>query len=64
MDLQQELLDRLLFAKRIIRETPVVRLSHEKVDLYAKLEFMNGIGSIKDRPALWILRTPTWTNSW
>jgi len=56
MDLQQELLDRLLFAKRIIRETPVVRLSHEKVDLYAKLEFMNGIGSIKDRPALWILQ--------
>jgi cysteine synthase len=53
---QQELLDRLILAQGIVRETPVIRLRHRKLELYAKLEFMNGVGSIKDRPALWILK--------
>lgn len=53
---QHDLVERLIFAERIVRDTPVVPLSHPKVDLYTKLEFMNGVGSIKDRPALWVLK--------
>jgi 2,3-diaminopropionate biosynthesis protein SbnA len=53
---QHRLFERLIFAERIVRDTPVVPLSHPTVDLYTKLEFMNGVGSIKDRPALWVLK--------
>ena len=52
----QELVERLAFAQRLVFETPIVRLDHEPVDLYAKLEFLNGVGSIKDRPAFWMLK--------
>jgi cysteine synthase A len=56
---QPALLDRLGRIAKVIRETPVVRLKDpavEGIDLYAKLEFFNGVGSIKDRPAFWILK--------
>ena len=56
---QPALLDRLGSIAKVIRETPVVRLKEpavEGIDLYAKLEFFNGVGSIKDRPAFWILK--------
>ncbi|HZE24999.1 MAG TPA: 2,3-diaminopropionate biosynthesis protein SbnA [Blattabacteriaceae bacterium] len=56
MHAQHRLFERLSFAERIIRDTPVVPLSHPIVDLYTKLEYMNGVGSIKDRPALWVLK--------
>ena len=56
MGSRQDLLDRLVFAERMIRETPVIRLPHKSLELYAKLEFLNGVGSIKDRPAFWILK--------
>lgn len=36
--------------------TPVVSLEHERVDLYAKLEFATPTGSVKDRSAYWILK--------
>ena len=52
----QELLRRLAVAATLLRETPIIRLEHEPVDLYAKLEFLNGVGSIKDRPAFWMLK--------
>jgi N-(2-amino-2-carboxyethyl)-L-glutamate synthase len=55
MDLKQQLIDRLTLARKIIRETPIIQLPDDHIDLFAKLEFMNGVGSIKDRPALWIL---------
>ena len=51
-----QLVERLRCAERIIRETPVVELGDDRVVLFAKLEFHNGIGSIKDRPAYWILK--------
>lgn len=41
----------------LIRETPVVRLEHDELELYAKLEHANPVGSIKDRPAYWILKS-------
>ena len=53
---QSDLLERLTLAEQILRETPIVPLFHPRVDLYTKLEFMNGVGSIKDRPALWVLK--------
>src|SRR6476659_1541438 len=56
MDLRQHLLSRLALATNIIRETPTIRLLHKKIDLFTKLEYTNGIGSIKDRPAFWILK--------
>lgn len=51
-----ELIGRLAVVQRIIRETPTVRLEDPLLDLHAKLEYMNGVGSVKDRPALWILK--------
>ncbi len=53
---QRELLERLALTQRIIRETPVIRLDHDRLELHAKLENTNGIGTIKDRPAMWILK--------
>jgi N-(2-amino-2-carboxyethyl)-L-glutamate synthase len=40
----------------ILRPTPHVPLEMPGVDLFAKLEYVNPIGSIKDRPAFWILK--------
>ena len=50
------LVERLYVAQRLVRETPIVQLDGEPFDLYAKLEFLNGVGSIKDKPAFWILK--------
>jgi cysteine synthase len=44
-----QLVERLRCAERIIRETPVVELRDDRVVLFAKLEFHNGIGSIKEK---------------
>jgi len=51
-----DLFERLDLVQRIVRETPTIRLEDNVLELYAKLEYMNGVGSIKDRPALWILK--------
>jgi N-(2-amino-2-carboxyethyl)-L-glutamate synthase len=51
-----DLLRRLAFVEQVIRETPVIRLETRDIELHAKLEYMNGVGSVKDRPALWILK--------
>ncbi len=40
----------------VLRKTPIVRLEEANVNLFAKLEFCNAVGSLKDRPALWILK--------
>lgn len=56
MKSRKQLLERLFLAGKIIRETPIIQLASGQIDLYTKLEFMNGIGSIKDRPAYWILK--------
>lgn len=56
MEDRQTLTRRLALAQGILRETPIIRLDEERIDLYAKLEFLNGVGSIKDRPAFWILK--------
>ncbi|MHB8270104.1 2,3-diaminopropionate biosynthesis protein SbnA [Bradyrhizobium sp.] len=57
---QDRFSSRVALAAKILRETPTVRLDHPADDavvkLYAKIEFCNGIGSIKDRPALWVLQ--------
>lgn len=37
-------------------EHPIVELTHPGVRLFAQLEHRGPVGSIKDRPALWILR--------
>src|SRR5262249_9463643 len=41
---------------KMLRPTPHVRLAVEGMDLFAKLEYLNPIGSIKDRSAYWILK--------
>lgn len=59
MSERRALMSKLAMAERIIRETPIIHLespANLQIDLYAKLEFANGVGSIKDRPALWILK--------
>ncbi|HKA58098.1 MAG TPA: 2,3-diaminopropionate biosynthesis protein SbnA [Gemmatimonadales bacterium] len=50
------LLTRLAMLRRTLRPTPHVPLAVEGMDLFAKLEYVNPIGSIKDRPAFWILK--------
>lgn len=48
--------DRVDLFAHVLRETPIIRLDFDQVNLFAKLEFCNVVGSIKDRPACWILR--------
>jgi cysteine synthase A len=42
--------------RKILRPTPHVALAMQGMDLFAKLEYTNPVGSIKDRPAFWILK--------
>jgi len=51
-----ELRNRIRIIQNSLRETPVVKLDFEPINLFAKLEFYNPIGSVKDRPAFWILK--------
>ena len=50
------LVARLERLRRTLRPTPLVPLTLDGMDLFAKLEYVNPIGSIKDRPAFWILK--------
>lgn len=50
------LVQRLAALRPLLRPTPNVQLAVEGLDLFAKLEYVNPIGSIKDRPAYWILK--------
>lgn len=47
---------RLEILRSILRPTPQVPLAMEGMELFAKLEYVNPIGSIKDRSAYWILK--------
>src|SRR5216117_1139288 len=47
---------RLERLRNTLRPTPHVQLAMKGMDLFAKLEYVNPIGSIKDRAAYWILR--------
>lgn len=47
---------RLRELRRSMPETPIIRLPHDELDLYAKLEYGNPNGSSKDRSAYWILK--------
>jgi cysteine synthase A len=47
---------RLQLLGRTLRPTPHVRLATPGMQLFAKLEFVNPVGSLKDRAAYWILR--------
>jgi N-(2-amino-2-carboxyethyl)-L-glutamate synthase len=42
--------------RNTLRPTPHVHLAMKGMDLFAKLEYVNPVGSIKDRPAYWILK--------
>ncbi len=50
------LIRRLEQLRRMLRPTPHVPLAVEGMHLFAKLEYVNPVGSIKDRPAFWILK--------
>jgi len=52
----QRLLKRVEDLGAILRPTPVVRLRYPCMNLYAKLEYCSVVGSIKDRPAYYMLR--------
>jgi 2,3-diaminopropionate biosynthesis protein SbnA len=54
---QRELVVGMASLARAMRPTPVVALEQDGVRLLAKLEFQNPVGSLKDRPALWILKS-------
>ena len=51
-----DLRTRLNQLRKILRPTPHVPLTVEGMRLFAKLEYTNPVGSIKDRPAYWILK--------
>src|SRR5258708_21511666 len=42
--------------RNALRPTPHVQLAMKGMDLFAKLEYVNPVGSIKDRAAFWILK--------
>src|SRR5437016_5238286 len=46
---------RLELLGNALRPTPHVQLAMKGMDLFAKLEYVNPVGSIKDRAAYWIL---------
>jgi len=48
--------ERIATLERLVGRTPVVRLEDQKLDLYAKLEYFNFMGSIKDRTAISIIK--------
>src|SRR5205809_446042 len=50
------LVTRLEQLGKTLRPTPHVLLDVEHMNLFAKLEYVNPVGSIKDRPAYWILK--------
>src|SRR5262249_31135597 len=50
------LVTRLEQLRKTLRPTPHVPLAVQGMNLFAKLEYVNPIGSIKDRPAYWILK--------
>jgi N-(2-amino-2-carboxyethyl)-L-glutamate synthase len=50
------LVTRLEQLRKTLRPTPHVPLVMEGMHLFAKLEYVNPVGSIKDRPAFWILK--------
>jgi 2,3-diaminopropionate biosynthesis protein SbnA len=54
---QKELVIGMAALARAMRPTPIVALEQDGVRLLAKLEFQNPVGSLKDRPALWILKS-------
>src|SRR5256712_13781854 len=47
---------RLELVRNTLRPTPHVQLATKGMNLFAKLEYVNPVGSIKDRAAYWILR--------
>src|SRR2546427_10204573 len=47
---------RLELLRNPLRPTPHVPLAMEGMNLFAKLEYVNPVGSIKDRAAYWILK--------
>src|SRR5215475_5399434 len=47
---------RLEQLRSTLRPTPQVPLAMPGMKLFAKLEYVNPVGSIKDRPAFWILK--------
>src|SRR5437773_7262116 len=47
---------RLELLRNTLRPTPHVPLAMEGMKLFAKLEYVNPVGSIKDRAAYWILK--------
>ncbi|MDP3976246.1 MAG: 2,3-diaminopropionate biosynthesis protein SbnA [bacterium] len=49
------LIARLRKLRPLIGNTPVIELAHEKIQLFAKLEYLNMMGSIKDRVAYFII---------
>src|SRR5258708_23873302 len=50
------LVTRLEQLGKILRPTPHVPLAVPGMQLFAKLEYLNPVGSIKDRPAYWMLK--------
>src|SRR5437867_4829786 len=54
--LAPQLVTRLELLRNTLRPTPHVPLAMKGMDLFAKLEYVNPIGSIKDRTAYWILK--------
>jgi cysteine synthase A len=54
--MNSELQSRIVTLGGALRKTPTVPLSMSGINLFAKLEFCNPVGSIKDRPAYWMLR--------
>ena len=50
------LVTRLLELRKTLRPTPHVPLAVKGMNLFAKLEFVNPMGSVKDRSAYWILK--------
>ncbi len=56
MHTKSELMERIARLRAAVRESPVVQLDDPEINLFAKLEQYNMVGSLKDRSALWVLK--------
>ncbi len=56
MTSRERLLQQVARLEGALAPAPIMRLEHPDVNLFAKLEFCNAAGSVKDKPAFCILR--------
>jgi cysteine synthase A len=54
--MNNRLRDQLRHLEKVVGNTPVQRIESKRFELFCKLEFLNFTGSVKDRPAFYVIK--------